>query len=125
MESFKERQPSGSLQISQEVIATIASVAAQEIEGVDCLAQHAPGFRHNPFRKSRKKSVDVVLSDDFAEIDIGVALKYGAKINEVCTAVQTSVKDNVQTMTGMAVSKVNVFVARIVFPGEENLHLEN
>lgn len=118
MESFKERQPSGSLQISQEVIATIASVAALEIDGVDGLAQHNPGVR-NPFGKRAKKTVDVVLSDDFVEIDLGLALKYGARIHEVCTAVQNAVKDNVQTMTGKAVSKVNIHVARIVFPQEE------
>ncbi len=119
MEHFKEKQPTGSLQISQEVIATIASVAALEIEGVAALAQHSPGFRHSPFLKSRGKTVDVVLADDFAEIDIGLALKFGARINEVCTAVQNAVKDNVQTMTGMAVSKVNIYVAKIVFPQDE------
>lgn len=115
MERYKEKQPTGSLQISQDVIATIASVAAMEIEGVASLAQHTPGFRNR-----NKKSVDVVLSDGFAEIDIGVALKFGARINEVCTAIQTAVKDNVQTMTGMVVSKVNVYVAKIVIPQGED-----
>ena len=70
-------------------------------------------------------AVDVVLADDFAEINIGLALKFGAKINDVCTAVQTAVKDNVQTMTGMAVSKVNVYVAKIVFPQDEEANQEN
>ncbi|HHY53266.1 MAG TPA: Asp23/Gls24 family envelope stress response protein [Clostridiales bacterium] len=125
MERFKEKQPTGSLQISQDVIATIASVAALEVEGVAALAQHSPGFRHNPFLKGRPKTVDVVLADDFAEINIGLALKFGAKINDVCTAVQTAVKDNVQTMTGMAVSKVNVYVAKIVFPQDEEANQEN
>lgn len=121
MEHFKEKKPTGSLQISQDVIATIASVAALEIEGVESLAQHSPGFRHKPFSKSRKNTVDVVLTDDFAEIGIGLNLKFGAKINEVCTAVQNTVKDNVQTMTGMAVSKVNIYVAKIIFQQNEDV----
>lgn len=118
MESFKERQPTGSLQISHEVIATIASVAALEIEGVARLAQRSPGLYRNPPRK-QKKAVEVILSDDIVEINMGLALHFGARINQVCTAVQTAVKDNVQTMTGMMVSKVNIYVAGIVFPMEE------
>ena len=119
MESFKELQTTGSLQISQDVIATIAGVAAQEIDGVGATAQHTPGFRHFPLKKQRKKNVDVLISDGSVEINMGIALKYGAKINDVCPAVQKAVKENVQTMTGMAVSKVNIFVARIVFPGAD------
>ena len=49
-------------------------------------------------------------------IDISLSLKFGAKIEEVCTAVQNAIKDSVQTMSGMAVSKVNVLVSGIVFP---------
>jgi uncharacterized alkaline shock family protein YloU len=116
--NLKERQPSGSLQISQEVIATIAGVAAQEIEGVSGLNQFGPGIGHSLFRKGLKKPVDVSMSDGFAEIDIGVTLGYGARIGEVCTAVQKAVKENVQTMTGMIVNKVNVYVAHISFPEE-------
>jgi len=119
VESLKQRRPVGSLQISQDVIATIAGVAAQEIPGVGALTRHAPGFGHNPLKKQRGKPVDVLISDGCAEIDIGLSLQYGAKINAVCTAVQTAVKDNVQTMTGMAVSKVNVFVSRMVFSDGE------
>ena len=116
-----KKQLSGSLQISQDVIATIASVAAQEIDGVASVAQHAPGLQRNPLKKNYKKPVDVVVADGLAQIDIGVTLNYGAKIGEVCTKVQSAVKDNVQSMTGMAVSKVNVFVARIAFPAEEQV----
>ena len=114
-----KKQPSGTLQISHEVIATIASVAAQEIEGVSGLAQHAPGIRRNPLKNNFTKPVDVVITNGMTEIDIGVTLKHGAKINEVCANVQNAVKDNVQTMTGMAVGKVNVFVARVSFPEAE------
>ncbi len=116
-----QRLPAGSLKISQEVIATIAGVAALEIEGVARLAQHSPGLRHKSLAASRKKNADVIISDDFAEIDIGLVLSFGARIGEVCTAVQTAVKENVQTMTGMAVSKVNVYVDNIVF-FEERAH---
>lgn len=119
MSNTKERQPVGSLKISSEVIATIASVAALEIEGVDCLAQPSARVSKLFFRRFGRKTIDVTISDDFVEIDIQVVLKFGAKITEVSAAIQSAVKDSVQTMTGMAVSKVNVTIADIAFPGDD------
>lgn len=105
----------GSLKISKEVIATIASVSALEVEGVDSLVPRS-GNVGWIFPRGMGRKVFVTVSDDFAEIDIALNLKAGAKIKEVCPAVQSGVKDSVQTMTGMAVSKVNITVEGIVFP---------
>lgn len=112
------KHPVGSLRISQEVLATIARVAALEVDGVASLAEpsgsvgrfFSQGFSKPPIRVERK--------DDFGRVDIAINLNFGSKINQVCTAVQTNIKDNIQTMTGMAVSKVNVTVAGIVLPEE-------
>ena len=118
MESFTERQPLGSLQISRDVIATIAGTAALEISGVESLVPCSKGLKRLGFKRIAAKPVNIAMSDGIVEIDIGVSLMVGAKIGEVGPAVQNAVKNNVQNMTGMVVSKVNVFVARIVFERE-------
>ena len=116
MENLNSRQPAGSLKISKDVIVTIARTAAKEVDGVVSLTE---GESSRLFARGiGKKPVRVVLSDDFAEIDLQLVLKAGAKIPDVCSAVQSVVKDNVQTMTGIAVSKVNIVVAGISFPEE-------
>ena len=107
MESYKEK---GALQISRDAICAIAGACAGEVEGVAGIARRGPGG---------KKPVSVVLRENLLEISLGITLKHAAKIAETCTAVQQRVKDNVQTMTGMAVGKVNVKVSRVVFPGEK------
>jgi len=117
VENFSGKEPCGSLQISKDVIGAIAGVCAQEIEGVAGLARRVSSFKKGSLRKLGKP-VGVTIKDNFVEINIGLALKYGAKIADTCTAVQQCVKNNVQTMTGMAVNKVNVRVAQIVFPSE-------
>ncbi len=117
MSSGNQRQPVGSLKISCEVIGTIASVAALEIEGVEAMAQQTPGVGGMFRRKFGRKPVEITVCDDFVEIDMQVVLRFGAKITEVCAAIQSAVKDSVQTMTGMAVSKVNVVIADIAFTG--------
>ena len=119
MENFKERGPCGSLQISRDVIAAIAGTCTQEIEGVAGLARRVSNFKEGPLRKPVNKPVGVVLKDNVVEINVGVTLKYGAKIFETCTAIQQCVKSTVQTMTGMAVNRVNVRVAHVMFPCEK------
>lgn len=122
MENVKSKQSVGNLKISQDVIAAIARVAALEIEGVDSLAEpanmtptHIGDFFSRPLMK---KAISINMNDDFANIGISVNLSFGAKISEICPKIQNAVKDNVQTMTSLAVSKVDVFVAGIVFPEE-------
>ncbi|MCL2056994.1 MAG: Asp23/Gls24 family envelope stress response protein [Oscillospiraceae bacterium] len=117
MESIESRQPAGSLKISKGVIATIAKTAALEVDGVVSLPeQEVPKVFGRGFGK---RAIRVVLTDGFAELDVNAVLKAGARIPDVCTSIQAAVKENVQTMTGIAVSKVNVTVAGIHFPAQE------
>lgn len=120
MEKVKSRPLVGNLKISQDVIAAIARVAALEIDGVDSLAEPAnitpTSFADIFSRPIMKKAININMNDDFANIGISVNLKFGANISEVCPKIQNAIKDNVQTMTGLAVSKVDVLVAGIVFP---------
>ena len=112
-------EPVGSLQISRDVIGAIAGTCTQEVEGVAGLARRVSNFNDGPFRGQGVSPVGVTLKDNSVEINVGVSLKYGAKVTETCMAIQQCVKNTVQTMTGMAVSKVNVRVSRIVFPSEK------
>jgi uncharacterized alkaline shock family protein YloU len=113
------KQPAGTLKISEEVLATIAKVAALEIDGVDSLVQPTGSVKRFLGRSINNRwPIRIEMHDDFTEIEIRLRLKFGAKITEVCAAVQQNIKDNIQTMTGIAVSKVNVDVEGIVFPDE-------
>lgn len=110
------KQPSGSLKISQDVLATISNFAAEEIDGVVSLADTYAPIKHFLKKGSIGKPIQISLNDDVAVIDISVNLKYGANIPAVAETLQKAVKDAVQNMTGITVSKVNVHVAGIVFP---------
>lgn len=118
MSEIKRRQPAGSLKISKNVIATIAKKSAMEISGVDSLPELSVQSGKIMGKGFGKKPIRIALSDDVAEIDISVNLESGARIPDVCAAVQSNVKDNIQTMTGIVVSKVNVTVTGVAFPLE-------
>ena len=115
MEKINNNQVA-SLKISKEVIATIARVATLEVNGV---AGFAEPNKIGLFAKGFAKPIEISLADDFAEISLCLELEFGAKIPAVCTNVQNNVRDNVQTMTGIVVSKVNITVSGIVFPNTD------
>ncbi|MEG1994535.1 MAG: Asp23/Gls24 family envelope stress response protein, partial [Oscillospiraceae bacterium] len=108
-------QPSGSLRISQDVIATIADYAASEIGGVSPVNNVSSAISKIIGGKKIMKVTSIDLNDDVAVIDMFLNLKYGTKIHEVAEDIQSSVKEAVQTMTGITVSKVNLHIDGITF----------
>lgn len=108
-------QSTGNLRISREVIATIARYATLEIEGVASLASFTTNLKGWLLKKQSAKPVSIELSDDIAVIDVHVNIKAGVNIPIVAEKIQAAVKEAVQNMTGIAVSRVNIVIAGIVF----------
>ncbi len=111
----------GIVKISDEVVSVIAGIAAEEINGVEDL-QHLVGNNISQLLKGKKnvgKNVRVTLNEDFASIDLNLAIEYGVKIPEVVAAVQENVKRTVETMTGLNVTAVNINVQSIYVPKTE------
>ena len=123
MQSHDQNQAAGNLKISREVIATIARYAALEIEGVDSLASFATNLKGWLLKKQSAKPIDIDLSDDVAVIELHVNIKAGVNIPETAEKIQSAVKEAVQNMTGIAVSRVNINIAGIVFaePAEQTV----
>ena len=48
-------------------------------------------------------------------MDLSVNVRFGYKIREVCTNLQENVKSAIETMTGLNVTTVNVFVQSVTF----------
>ena len=103
------------LSINTEVLKKMAKIAATEIEGVAGISNRNIDLKgaikaKNPFAGVKVESVNGAL-----EIGIYIIVKKDANVKEVAEKVQENVKDKIQTMTGTAVTKVNVTVADIEF----------
>lgn len=115
MDMTNSRGVNGSLQISTDVIAKIARLAAMEIEGVKEV-RTSSGVK-GVLGKSR--NVSVSLLDDIAEISLNIVVVYGSKVPAVCEKVQENVKAAVQNMTSITVSRVNLTVIGVQTPETE------
>ncbi len=99
----------GHVSISNDVVATIASIAAKSVEGVaGMLNSIAGGFAEFLGKKNLSKGVKVVISDKDVKIDMYVVVEYGVKIPDVAWEIQEKTKSEVEAMTGLNVVAVNV-----------------
>jgi uncharacterized alkaline shock family protein YloU len=105
----------GKIQINDDVIATIASLAAVEVEGI---AGVGGGGALSELWGSRgaRKGVTVTTDESTGDavIDLDVNVAYGVDVYKTANMLQQAVKNAVETMTGLRVRSVNVRICGIV-----------
>ncbi len=111
---IKGEEKLGDIKINNEVVSTIAGLAAVEVPGVILLAG---GFsiREMLGKKDIDKGITVQITDNRVVINIEVNIEYGANIYDVSHKLQKKVKDQVEQMTGLVVEEVNVMIRGVIF----------
>jgi uncharacterized alkaline shock family protein YloU len=106
----------GTIKISDEVVAVIAKSAALAVEGVVILSGgFVEGFTELVGRKNPSRGIKVDIVEREVSIDIFLIVEFGYRIPEIAAKIQFQVKRDVQTMTGLAVTAVNIHVQGISF----------
>lgn len=101
----------GQINISNDVVATIAGIAAMEVSGVSGMSGGiAGGIGEKLGRKNLSKGVKVEVGDTNTTIDLYIVVEYGSKIPEIAWKIQENVKREVESMTGLEVLEVNINV---------------
>lgn len=108
------KRSSCSLHISETVVEKIAKLVVDEIEGVAGMGSSPAQLKDLLFQSSKNKPIRMRLNGDVAELDVYVILKQGFHIKQVAESIQDYVKDAVQNMANVAVSKVNVYVQGVL-----------
>lgn len=106
----------GSITFANEVVATIASLAASEINGVANMSGSvADEFVEFLGRKSNTKGIRVEVGAKEASVECYIVVKYGFKLQQVALDVQSNIKSAIETMLGLSVPQVNVSVVGIEY----------
>ncbi len=107
------------LSVNTEVIEKMAEIAAKEVDGVAGLSKKTIDLKGIVKSKNAFKGVKVENINGAVEISVFICVKQNARVKEVAEKVQSNIKEKIQSMTGNAVTQVNVNVADIEFDGEE------
>src|SRR5690554_720383 len=117
-----EQQHGGTIQISDDVVATIAGLAALESAGIAAMSGGiSEGFAKRMSGKNVHKGVTVEVGAEETAVDLRVIVEYGCQIHQVCRALQENVKQSLEDLTGLRVVEVNVKVEGVAFKDKEEL----
>ncbi|MDT2757137.1 Asp23/Gls24 family envelope stress response protein [Enterococcus asini] len=111
--AVKIKTQSGTIEITNEVIATVVGGAATDVFGIVGMAskkQIKDNINEILKRENYSKGVVVRQEENGIAVDVYTIVSYGTKISEVSRNVQEKVKYNLETMLGITANSVNVFV---------------
>ena len=104
----------GTVSYSSDVIATIAGLAAVEISGVSGMSgSFVSGITEMLGRKDFTKGVKVELNNADCTVNMSLIVEYGVDIQKVCADVQNNVHKAIDSMTGLNILAINIFVQGI------------
>ncbi|QSH41470.1 Asp23/Gls24 family envelope stress response protein [Lentisphaerota bacterium ZTH] len=113
----------GLIKIHENVVCSIVRKAALSVPGVSRLS--GSSFVDNiaeivGSRKIHDRAIDINMHDDKVDVEIKVNIKFDFKVPEVAEHVQTAIIEQVESVTGMTVTGVNVVVQEIEDAIEED-----
>ena len=117
----------GTVSFATEVVATIAGLAATEVDGVASMVSPASGFADMFSRKNTRnftKGVRIDLDGNKVTVDVTIVVDYGSPVPDVARSIQENVKKAIETMSGLDVRSVDVHVSGISFEREQRANAE-
>lgn len=108
--------PSTNITYNNEVVAIIAGLAANEVEGIAGMCS----VSGNILSKNRNvtKGVKVEIGTEEAAVDLYVIVEYGTPIQRASMDAQENVRKAIESMTGLHVVRVDVHVQGVSFEKE-------
>lgn len=119
----------GNTSIENSVVARIAGIAAQEVDGVRMggqTSQALGGIFGNVTggTGSQTRGVSVEVGEIESAIDLTMTVEYGKSIPQLSEAVRRNVVNRVENLIGLKVTEVNITVNDVYFPQAEQQQIE-
>ena len=109
-----EDKDGNTVQISEDVIASIAAMSMKDVKGVCAVGS---GMKNGLMEKlgweDLAKGVTVDVLEDGVIVDVKISVAFDKKIMEVSKEVQDKIQSTIKDMTDMDVIAVNVRVVNV------------
>ncbi len=104
----------GNIRIHKNVIASIASIAAVEIEGVKRIGGD---FRSGILELIGKKALMAIKvnidKNDEIRLEVPLVIKYGFNIPDIANKAQENIRNALEKMTNLSIKYININVQSI------------
>jgi uncharacterized alkaline shock family protein YloU len=108
-------RPGGKIHMSEEVVATIAGMAARDIDGIHALGKS----RLINFGDSPSRGVEAEVGQKEAALDLEVVIEYGCDLRTIAGQLRDKVSEQVEMMAGRKVVEVNLDVIGVHLPEKD------
>ncbi len=105
----------GSINISEDVVVSMARAAINEIDGVAALTNNAGAELAELLGIKQSRGVKVQIIEGVVTIDAIIMVRYGSNVVQVAKQVQDAVTAAIESMTGMGAPRVNIHVSGVAF----------
>lgn len=107
----------GRISIAEDVIASIARIAADKVDGI----AHSSGSSGSGLMsifsgEDVAPNIKTELSNEAVRLELRISVEYGYPVHEVAQGVQQNVQRDIELLAGVTVSHVDVFVKKVVPP---------
>jgi len=103
------RNEIGSIRIHKNVISSISSIAAMEIEGVKKIGSNLKSSLFELFDQKLYSAIKVDISkNEEVRVEIPLIVKYGYNIPDISGRVQENVRQALEKMSNLSVKEINV-----------------
>ena len=109
--------PSSNITYNNEVVAIIAGLAANEVEGIAGMCTVSSGLKSK--NRNITKGVKVEVGTEEVAVDLYVIVEYGIPIQRAAGDAQENVRKAIESMTGLHVVRVDVHVQSVSFEQEK------
>src|SRR5215217_2117546 len=115
----------GGTRIEDSVVAKIAGIAAQEVEGVRMgggTTQAIGGILSSVTgggAGGQSRGISVEVGTVETAVDLTMTVEYGKPVPQIAEAVRRNVINRVENLVGLNVTEVNISVNDVFFPGQE------
>ena len=110
--------PSSNITYNNEVVAIIAGLAANEVEGIAGMCNVSGSLMSK--NRNVTKGVKVEVGSEEVAVDLYVIVEYGIPIQRAAADAQENVRKAIESMTGLHVVRVDVHVQGVSFEKENN-----
>ena len=114
MRREETRNELGVVRIHQNVIASISSVAAREIEGVKRVGKDLKSGIMDLLGQKSSSAIKVeIMKNEEVKVDVPLVIIYGYNIPDVSVKVQENVRLALEKMSNLSIKEININVQGI------------
>jgi len=107
----------GRISIAEDVIASIARIAAERVDGIAQSSSGSSGGLMSIFGgEDLAPNIKTELTGEQVRVELRIAVEYGYPVHEVAQGVQQNVQRDIESLAGISVTGIDVYVKKVAPP---------